>query len=91
MTAMFTPAATLTVDNAALVLKEGLRAIAAGQHTLDLSHTATVDSTAVAVMLEWQRYAQQQQHVTLHFGTLSANLQSLIALYGASALLPATS
>ncbi len=83
---MYTPAATITVDNAHLVLKEGMQAIAAGQHHIDLIATQAVDSTAVAVLLEWQRHAKQQG-VTLQFDNLSANLQSLVALYGATGLL----
>lgn len=84
---MYTPAATITVDNAHLVLKEGLQAIAAGQHHIDLSATRTVDSTAVAVLLEWQRSAQQHG-VALTLTHIPANLDSLAALYGAADLLP---
>lgn len=83
---MYTPAATLTADNAHLVLKEGLQAIAAGQHHFDLAAASTVDSTAVAVLLAWQRHARQRG-VSLQFANIGANLQSLAALYGASSLL----
>jgi phospholipid transport system transporter-binding protein len=83
---MYTPAATLTVDNAHLVLKEGVQAIAAGQHHIDMAATTTVDSAAVAVLLTWQRHAKAQG-VALELRNMSANLQSLASLYGAAALL----
>ena len=83
---MYTPAATITVDNAHLVLKEGVQAIAAGQHNIDLAATKTVDSTAVGVLLEWQRCAQKRG-VALVFTNIPANLDSLVALYGATGLL----
>jgi len=85
---MFKPAASLTVDNASQTLAAGLQAIAAGQVSIDLSAVATVDSSAVATLLAWQR-AAKSRGVTLQLGTLPANLQSLADLYGASALLGA--
>ena len=85
---MFKPAASLTVDNASDVLAAGLKAIAAGQSSIDLSALTTVDSSAVATLLAWQRAAQHRGS-TLALGVLPANLQSLADLYGASALLGA--
>lgn len=85
---MYTPAATISVDNAHLVLQEGARAIAAGQLSFDLSGTRTVDSAAVAVLLEWQRCARQSGGV-LALTNVPANLASLLALYGATELVNA--
>ncbi|WP_034297870.1 lipid asymmetry maintenance protein MlaB [Herbaspirillum sp. RV1423] len=85
---MFKPGATLTSDNATATLAAGLQAIAAGQATIDLSDVATVDSSAVAILLAWQRAAQQKGQA-LQFGVLPANLQSLVDLYGAASLLGA--
>jgi len=85
---MFTPAASFTVDNATHMLAAGLQAIASGQTCIDLSDVVTVDSSAVATLLAWQR-AAKNRGVTLQLGILPANLQSLADLYGASALLGA--
>jgi phospholipid transport system transporter-binding protein len=84
---MFKPAVKLTMDNASQTLEAGLQAMAAGESDFDLSDLLSVDSSAVATMLEWQRRALQQGK-TLHFGGLSPNLQSLIVLYGAAEALP---
>jgi phospholipid transport system transporter-binding protein len=84
---MFKPAVKLTMDNASQTLEAGLQAIAAGESDFDLSDLLSVDSSAVAAMLEWQRRALQQGK-TLHFGRLPPNLQSLIVLYGATEALP---
>jgi phospholipid transport system transporter-binding protein len=83
---MYTPAATLTVDNAHLVLKEGQLAIAAGQYHFDLGATQTVDSAAVAVLLAWESSARQQGK-TLQLSNVPASLLTLADLYGATNLL----
>jgi phospholipid transport system transporter-binding protein len=84
---MYTPAATLTLDNAPQVLKEGNAAIAAGQQQFDLSALNNVDSTAVAVLLAWLGTAKARGQ-TLTFTHLPSNLSSLASLYGATDLLP---
>lgn len=86
---MFKPAATLTVENASATLAAGLKAIAAGQARIDLSGLVTVDSSAVATLLAWQR-AARGKNLTLQFDALPANLQSLADLYGATPLLGAS-
>lgn len=83
---MFKPGATLTVDSASATLAAGLQAIAAGQAEIDVSDVAVVDSSAVAVLLAWQR-AAAEKNITMRFGTLQTSLQSLVDLYGAASLL----
>lgn len=83
---MYRPALTLTVHNAKTVLDAGLRAIEQGQAQFDLSELTVVDSAAVATLLAWQRAAQRQGNA-LVFENLSANLQSLVDLYGVTELL----
>jgi phospholipid transport system transporter-binding protein len=85
---MFKPVAKLTMDNAGETLAAGLQAITAGESEFDLSEALSVDSSAVAMMLEWQRQAQQLGR-TLRFGVLPPNLRSLVDLYGVAELLPA--
>jgi phospholipid transport system transporter-binding protein len=84
---MFKPAVKLTMEYASETLAAGLQAIAAGESDFDLSEALSVDSSAVAVMLAWQRQAQQQGR-TLRFGVLPPNLLSLVGLYGVADLLP---
>ncbi|MFC5472942.1 STAS domain-containing protein [Paraherbaspirillum soli] len=86
---MFRPSHSLTVSNAKATLEEGLRAIAEGETGIDLSNVLAVDSAAVATLLAWQSAARKQGG-TLHFSGLSANLQSLIELYGVAELLSLT-
>ncbi len=49
--------------------------------TIDFANITGVDSSAVALLLEWRRQAQQKQK-TLVFVNLPANLLALASLYG---------
>ncbi|WP_025917925.1 lipid asymmetry maintenance protein MlaB [Herminiimonas sp. CN] len=84
---MFQPSQSLTFSNASAVLAQGLQALAQQQSVIDMAALTTVDSSAVAVLLAWQRAARERQ-LALRFRNLPANLRSLIALYGVEALLP---
>jgi len=83
---MFRPDASLTVSNARAVLAAGLDAIRSGQTDFDLSDLTTVDSSAVATLVAWQRAAREAGRA-LAFTGLPANLRSLVDLYGAADLL----
>ena len=83
---MYQPAQAITMDHAQAILDDGLRAIAAGQTRFDLSHVTAVDSSAVAVLLNWQRTARQAS-TEVKFVGVPASLSSLIALYGVTQLL----
>lgn len=85
---MFQPGDSLTVSNAMAVLEQGLQALAQQQSAIDLVLVATIDSSAVAVLLAWQRAAGARKQM-LTFRNLPDNLRSLIALYGVDELLPA--
>jgi len=86
---MFRPTQALTIDNAATVLDVGLQAIAAGQSELDLAGLTAIDSSAVAVLLAWQRAARKLGK-PLTFLHLPPNLQSLVHLYGVDPFLADT-
>ncbi len=83
---MFVPAQSLTFDTAKGVLDTGLRAIAAGQQVIDLAQVSRVDSSAVAVLLGWQRAARERSAV-LRIINPPASLTSLVTLYGVTDLL----
>jgi phospholipid transport system transporter-binding protein len=73
----------LSLNNAVISVQTGLLAIAQGQTDIDLSALARLDSSAVAVMLEWQRAANAVGKAIIFHG-VPATLSSLIALYGVS-------
>jgi phospholipid transport system transporter-binding protein len=77
---MYQPGASLTFDNAKTALHAGLQAIAGGQKEIDFTQVTTVDSSAVAVALAWQRAARASTG-PLVFRNLPENLRSLVALY----------
>ena len=77
---------SLTVQNAKAALAEGVAAVRAGQTSIDLASLSVVDSSAVAVLLAWQRAAQAAKR-PLRYLNLPANLLSLATLYGVDAFL----
>jgi phospholipid transport system transporter-binding protein len=83
---MFVPAQPMTTDTAKSVLDAGLRAIAAGQQVIDLAQVSRVDSSAVAVLLGWQRAALDRAAV-LNIINPPVSLISLATLYGVTDLL----
>lgn len=83
---MYQPSARLTIENASQTLADGIRAIEAGQFDFDLSGLTGVDSSAVAILLQWQRQAHLKG-AALKLAAVPANLQSLIDLYGVGELL----
>jgi phospholipid transport system transporter-binding protein len=54
--------------------------------TIDFAAITAVDSSAVALLLEWRRQAQRRGK-TLVFVNLPANLMALAKLYGVSELI----
>lgn len=86
---MYQPEQELNLHNALSTVQSGLAAIAQGQIEFDLSLLALVDSSAVAVMLEWQRAANASGK-TLIFHGIPTTLNSLMDLYGVSDFLIAT-
>jgi len=60
-----------------------------GATQVDLSRVAEVDSSAIALLLEWQRQAAGQG-ATLSWTGVPADLQNLANLYGVQELLHIT-
>ncbi|MRV70972.1 STAS domain-containing protein [Duganella sp. FT92W] len=79
------PLSSLTVDNATAALAQGVAALSAGQTVFDLRNVQSVDSSAVSVLLAWQR-AARAAGVVLELRNLPAKLRSLTKLYGVCAL-----
>lgn len=83
---MFNAPANLTFENARTALEAGLRAIGSGDCSVDLAAVATADSSAVAVLLAWQR-AAKARGAMLVLRNMPASLDSLMALYDVRSLL----
>jgi phospholipid transport system transporter-binding protein len=73
--------------NAASLLRDGEAAIRNGDSSFDLSGVQRCDSSAVALLLAWQR-AAREQGLQLQVHGIPASLRSLAALYGVDSLIP---
>ncbi|MGH8729061.1 MAG: STAS domain-containing protein [Burkholderiales bacterium] len=78
----------MTLPIAKRLLDEGHKVLQRGDAVIDLDRVDEVDSTGLAVMLEWMRSAQRHNH-RLRFINIPDNLKSLADVYGVSELLPA--
>jgi phospholipid transport system transporter-binding protein len=74
------------MNNAAQIADAGIEAIRGGDGAFDLSAVRTCDSSAVAVVLAWQREAQSRG-VRLQLSGLPVGLASLATVYGVAPLL----
>jgi phospholipid transport system transporter-binding protein len=79
--------ATLTHASAKAALAAGLQRIAAGANGVDCASLAQFDSSALAVLLAWER-AAQARGVKFEIVNLPAGLASLAQAYGVDTLLP---
>ncbi|HEX7157188.1 MAG TPA: STAS domain-containing protein [Burkholderiaceae bacterium] len=81
-------ATSITNANARVLLQQGLAAIGAGDAAIDMSAVVACDSSAVALVLAWQR-AARDSGVKLALTGVPKDLLSLAALYGVEVLLGA--
>lgn len=71
----------ILMDNASQLLEQSKRLVLNGNDIVDFKQVTDLDTSAVSLMLEWQRRAIAENK-QLTFVHLSDNLKSLIALYG---------
>ena len=76
----------ILMDNVTELLRSGLHYVAAGNRVVDLSQVSEVDSSAVALLLQWMRAAHRQGG-TLSLLEVPESLRTLADLYGVSNLL----
>ena len=76
----------VNMANVESLLEEGSRQIAGAQVTVDLAGVTEVDSSALSLLLEWQRQALRAGR-SVRYLNVPANLRSLAALYGVTELL----
>ncbi len=77
---------SLTNQNAAAVLHDGLARVAQGEVQVDCAGLTQVDSSAVAVLLAWNR-AAAARNLALSMRGVPAQLSQLAGLYGVDGLL----
>ena len=77
----------LTIENITGVLEESERLFTSREITVDLAAVTDVDSSAVSLLLQWQRGARAGGR-TIKYVNLPPNLKSLAALYGVADLIP---
>jgi len=82
----FETAATLTHDSARSALDAGLSRIAAGATEVDCAPLKQFDSSALAVLIAWQR-AANARGAALAVVNLPSGLASLAQAYGVDTLL----
>jgi phospholipid transport system transporter-binding protein len=82
----FESGATLTHASATTALAAGLQRIAAGASGVNCAPLAQFDSSALAVLLAWER-AAQARGVKFEIINLPAGLASLAQAYGVDTLL----
>jgi phospholipid transport system transporter-binding protein len=81
-------ATEIGMANAAAIAALGRAAIERGDGRFDLSAVARCDSSAVAVLLEWQR-AARARGLQLEVVAAPPAIASLAEVYGVESLLPA--
>ncbi|CAB3790396.1 hypothetical protein LMG28688_03106 [Paraburkholderia caffeinitolerans] len=86
MSERFAIGATLNLESAKTALSAGLAQIAAGASVVDCAPLTQFDSSALAVLIAWQR-AARERGVTLNVLNLPTALASLARAYGVDALL----
>ena len=85
----FETGTTLTHASAKAALEAGLQRIAAGASGVDCAPLVQFDSSALAVLIAWQR-AAQARGAALEIVNLPAGLASLAQAYGVDTLISRT-
>ena len=75
----------IEMDNANTLLKLSKALVLSDQAVVDFAKVAEVDTSAVSLMLEWQRRAKVESK-QISFVNLPKSLTSLTALYGVADL-----
>ena len=76
----------ILMENVSQLLEKSKNLVLSDSVVVDFKQVLDLDTSAVSLMLEWQRRAIAENK-QLTFVNLSANLKSLIDLYGVEALI----
>ncbi|HTP97512.1 MAG TPA: STAS domain-containing protein [Burkholderiales bacterium] len=77
----------VTLANVTAELAAGLALLTRDGLIVDLGGVEEADSSALSLLLEWQRAAKARGY-TLRFANMPANMQSFAKLYGVEELIP---
>ncbi len=72
---------SVTIHNVVAMVEQGIALFDRNNLTIDLTRVTEVDSSAVSMLLEWQREARRR-NCRLHFANTPQNLKGLAQLYG---------
>jgi phospholipid transport system transporter-binding protein len=76
----------ITIDNVVAVAERGIVLFDRDDLIIDLGQVISVDSSAVSMLLQWEREARRRNR-QICFENVPPKLQSLIRLYGVSELI----
>ena len=77
---------SITINNVVAMVGQGIALFDRDNMVIDLAQVAEVDSSAVSMLLEWQREAGRR-NCSVRFVNIPLNLRSLVQLYGLSELM----
>jgi len=77
----------VTIENVVKLTELGSAMLNREDWVIDMQQVTEVDSSAVSMLLEWQRRAHRQSG-QIQFANLPEALKSLAQLYGVSELIP---
>ena len=77
----------ITIANVVEVIEQGVNLFDRPDLIIDLAQVTEVDSSAVSMLLEWQRKAQKNNR-RLCFSNMPESLKNLAQLYGVAELVP---
>jgi phospholipid transport system transporter-binding protein len=77
----------ITIANVVEIIEQGANLFDRTDLIIDLEQVTKVDSSAISMLLEWQRKALNNNQ-KLCFSNLSDSLKNLTQLYGVSELVP---
>jgi phospholipid transport system transporter-binding protein len=80
-------AGSITIHNVAAVVEQGIALFDRGGEIIDLSQVQDVDSSAVSMLLEWQRAAARSKR-EITFVNMPEKLKTLVRLYNLFELIP---
>ena len=77
---------SVTINNVITLVAQGIALLDRDNLVIDLTQVSEVDSSALCMLLEWQREASRRNR-RMHFANMPQNLRGLAQLYGVSELI----
>lgn len=77
---------SVTINNVVALVAQGIALLDRDNLVMDLTQVSEVDSSAICMLLEWQREASRRNW-RMCFANMPHNLKSLAQLYGVAELI----